>query len=157
MMLMDEFYSHYMYEQDSSSGRPFHTLSSAEFVDDVNKDPICIVNGFTKNWRLRLKVFAADDDFPCVASVTPVWNSANWFEREAFDMYGVIFDGHDDLRRILTDYGFIGHPMRKDFPVSGHVEMRYDAEQKRVVYQPVTIEPREITPRIIREDKYGGL
>lgn len=111
----------------------------------------------TKNWRLRLKVFAADDDFPCVASVTPVWNSANWFEREAFDMYGVIFDGHDDLRRILTDYGFIGHPMRKDFPVSDHVEMRYDAEQKRVVYQPVTIEPREITPRIIREDKYGGL
>ncbi|KQY81086.1 MULTISPECIES: NADH-quinone oxidoreductase subunit C [Roseateles] len=111
----------------------------------------------TKNWRLRLKVFATDDDFPSVASVTPVWSSANWFEREAFDMYGVIFDGHDDLRRILTDYGFIGHPMRKDFPVSGHVEMRYDAEQKRVIYQPVTIEPREITPRIIREDKYGGL
>ena len=111
----------------------------------------------SKNWRLRLKVFATDDDFPVVASVTPVWNSANWFEREAFDMYGIIFEGHDDLRRILTDYGFIGHPMRKDFPVSGHVEMRYDAEQKRVIYQPVTIEPREITPRIIREDKYGGL
>jgi NADH-quinone oxidoreductase subunit C len=111
----------------------------------------------TKNWRLRLKVFAADDDFPCVASVTGVWSAASWFEREAFDMYGVIFEGHNDLRRILTDYGFIGHPMRKDFPVSGHVEMRYDAEQKRVVYQPVTIEPREITPRIIREDKYGGL
>lgn len=111
----------------------------------------------TKNWRLRLKVLATDDDFPCVASVTGVWSSANWFEREAFDMYGVIFDGHADLRRILTDYGFIGHPMRKDFPVSGHVEMRYDAEQKRVVYQPVSIEPREITPRIIREDKYGGL
>ena len=111
----------------------------------------------SKNWRLRLKVFATDDDFPVVASVTPVWNSANWFEREAFDMYGVIFEGHNDLRRILTDYGFIGHPMRKDFPVSGHVEMRYDAEQKRVIYQPVTIEPREITPRIIREDKYGGL
>lgn len=111
----------------------------------------------SKNWRLRLKVFATDDDFPVVASITPVWNSANWFEREAFDMYGVIFDGHNDLRRILTDYGFIGHPMRKDFPVSGHVEMRYDAEQKRVIYQPVTIEPREITPRIIREDKYGGL
>jgi NADH-quinone oxidoreductase subunit C len=111
----------------------------------------------SKNWRLRLKVFATDDDFPTVASITPVWNSANWFEREAFDMYGVIFDGHNDLRRILTDYGFIGHPMRKDFPVSGHVEMRYDAEQKRVIYQPVTIEPREITPRIIREDKYGGL
>ncbi|MFG6431329.1 NADH-quinone oxidoreductase subunit C [Roseateles sp. LYH14W] len=111
----------------------------------------------SKNWRLRLKVFATDDDFPAVASVIGVWSSANWFEREAFDMYGVIFDGHDDLRRILTDYGFIGHPMRKDFPVSGHVEMRYDAEQKRVIYQPVTIEPREITPRIIREDKYGGL
>ena len=111
----------------------------------------------SKNWRLRLKVFATDDDFPVVASVTPVWNSANWFEREAFDMYGIIFEGHNDLRRILTDYGFIGHPMRKDFPVSGHVEMRYDAEQKRVIYQPVTIEPREITPRIIREDKYGGL
>ncbi len=111
----------------------------------------------TKNWRLRLKVFATDDDFPAVASVTDVWSAANWFEREAFDMYGVIFDGHNDLRRILTDYGFIGHPMRKDFPVSGHVEMRYDPEQKRVIYQPVTIEPREITPRIIREDKYGGL
>lgn len=111
----------------------------------------------THNFRLRLKVFATDDDFPCVASVTAVWNSANWFEREAFDMFGIIFDGHNDLRRILTDYGFIGHPMRKDFPVSGHVEMRYDAEQKRVIYQPVTIEPREITPRIIREDKYGGL
>jgi NADH-quinone oxidoreductase subunit C len=111
----------------------------------------------TKNWRLRLKVFATDDDFPAVASVTGVWSSANWFEREAFDLYGVIFDGHSDLRRILTDYGFIGHPMRKDFPVTGHVEMRYDAEQKRVIYQPVSIEPREITPRIIREDKYGGL
>ncbi|WP_457427408.1 NADH-quinone oxidoreductase subunit C [Roseateles sp. P5_E7] len=111
----------------------------------------------SKNWRLRLKVFATDDDFPAVASVTGVWSSADWFEREAFDMYGVIFDGHDDLRRILTDYGFIGHPMRKDFPVSGHVEMRYDAEQKRVIYQPVSIEPREITPRIIREDKYGGI
>ena len=110
-----------------------------------------------KNWRLRLKVFAADDDFPCVAAVTPIWNSANWFEREAFDMYGIIFDGHEDLRRILTDYGFIGHPMRKDFPTSGHVEMRYDAEQKRVIYQPVSIEPREITPRVIREEQYGGL
>ncbi|WP_310460167.1 NADH-quinone oxidoreductase subunit C [Sphaerotilus sp.] len=109
------------------------------------------------NWRLRLKVFAADDDFPVVPAFTPLWSSANWFEREAFDMYGIVFDGHDDLRRILTDYGFIGHPMRKDFPVTGHVEMRYDPEQKRVIYQPVTIEPREITPRIIREDNYGGL
>lgn len=109
------------------------------------------------NWRVRLKVFAPDDDVPVVASLTEVWAGANWFEREAFDMIGMIFEGHEDLRRILTDYGFIGHPLRKDFPVSGHVEMRYDAEQKRVIYQPVTIEPREITPRIIREDNYGGL
>jgi len=110
-----------------------------------------------KNWRLRLKVFAPNDDLPLVASVTPIWNSANWFEREAFDLYGIIFEGHEDLRRLLTDYGFIGHPMRKDFPVSGHVEMRYDPEQKRVIYEPVSIEPREITPRIIREENYGGL
>ena len=109
------------------------------------------------NWRVRLKVYAPDDVVPVVPSVTALWNSANWFEREAFDMYGIIFEGHEDLRRILTDYGFIGHPMRKDFPVSGHVEMRYDAETRRVVYQPVTIEPREITPRVIREDNYGGL
>jgi len=111
----------------------------------------------SKNWRLRLKVFAPDDDLPAVASVNPVWNAANWFEREAFDMFGIIFEGHLDLRRILTDYGFIGHPMRKDFPVMGHVEMRYDAEQARVVYQPVTIEPRENVPRVIREDNYGGM
>jgi NADH-quinone oxidoreductase subunit C len=111
----------------------------------------------SKNWRLRLKVFALDDDFPIVASVNGVWNSANWFEREAFDLYGIVFDGHEDLRRILTDYGFIGHPFRKDFPTTGHVEMRYDEAQKRVIYQPVTIESREITPRIIREDNYGGL
>ena len=110
-----------------------------------------------KNWRLRLKVFCPDDDVPAVASLGEVWSSSNWFEREAFDLYGIIFEGHLDLRRILTDYGFIGHPMRKDFPTSGHVEMRYDPEQKRVIYQPVTIEPREITPRIIREDNYGGL
>ena len=109
------------------------------------------------NQRVRLKVFATDDDFPVLASVTDIWNSANWFEREAFDLFGIVFEGHNDLRRILTDYGFIGHPFRKDFPLSGHVEMRYDAESKRVVYQPVTIEPREITPRIIREDNYGGL
>lgn len=109
------------------------------------------------NQRLRLKVMAPVDDMPLVASVNDIWNSANWFEREAFDLFGIIFEGHDDLRRILTDYGFIGHPFRKDFPMTGHVEMRYDAEQARVVYQPVTIEAREITPRIIREDKYGGL
>jgi NADH-quinone oxidoreductase subunit C len=120
----------------------------------------CVVShllSVSLNWRVRLKVFAPDDDVPVVASLTEVWAAANWFEREAFDMIGVIFDGHIDLRRILTDYGFIGHPLRKDFPVSGHVEMRYDAEKKRVIYQPVTIEPREITPRIIREDNYGGL
>ena len=111
----------------------------------------------THNWRVRLKVFAPDDDVPVVASVTETWAGANWFEREAFDLYGIIFEGHLDLRRILTDYGFIGHPMRKDFPVSGHVEMRYDAEKKRVIYQPVTIEPREITPRVVREEKYGDV
>jgi NADH-quinone oxidoreductase subunit C len=111
----------------------------------------------THNCRLRVRVFATDDDMPIVASVHPIWNSANWFEREAFDLYGIVFEGHEDLRRLLTDYGFIGHPFRKDFPVSGHVEMRYDPEQKRVVYQPVSIEPREITPRIIREDGYGGM
>jgi len=108
------------------------------------------------NQRVRLKVFAPSEDLPIVDSLTGLWASANWFEREAFDLYGIVFEGHPDLRRILTDYGFIGHPFRKDFPLSGHVEMRYDEEQKRVVYQPVTIEPREITPHIIREDNYGG-
>ena len=111
----------------------------------------------TNNWRVRVRVFAPEDDFPVVPSVTTIWNSADWFEREAFDLYGLVFEGHPDLRRILTDYGFIGHPFRKDFPVSGYVEMRYDPVQRRVVYQPVTIEPREITPRVIREDQYGGL
>jgi NADH-quinone oxidoreductase subunit C len=120
----------------------------------------CIVShllSITHNWRLRLKVFAPDDELPAVSSMTAIWSSANWFEREAFDLYGIIFEGHVDLRRILTDYGFIGHPMRKDFPVTGNVEMRYDPERKRVIYQPVTIEPREIVPRVVREDKYGGL
>jgi NADH-quinone oxidoreductase subunit C len=107
------------------------------------------------NWRLRVRVFAPSDDMPVVASVATIWRSANWYEREAFDMYGILFEGHNDLRRILTDYGFIGHPFRKDFPVSGYVEMRYDPEQKRVIYQPVTIEPREIIPRVIREETYG--
>ncbi|MGM3274099.1 NADH-quinone oxidoreductase subunit C [Ralstonia sp. 24A2] len=111
----------------------------------------------TNNWRVRVRVFAPEDDFPVVPSVTTIWSSADWFEREAFDLYGLVFEGHPDLRRILTDYGFIGHPFRKDFPVSGYVEMRYDPVQRRVVYQPVTIEPREITPRVIREDQYGGL
>ena len=109
------------------------------------------------NHRLRVRVFCPDEDFPVLASLTGVWASVNWFEREAFDLFGIVFDGHNDLRRILTDYGFIGHPFRKDFPLSGHVEMRYDAERQRVVYEPVTIEPREVTPRVIREDDYGGL
>jgi NADH-quinone oxidoreductase subunit C len=107
------------------------------------------------NWRLRVRVFAPDDDLPLVASMTDLWSTANWFEREAFDLLGILFDGHNDLRRILTDYGFIGHPFRKDFPITGYVEMRYDAEQKRVIYQPVTIEPRENVPRVIREENYG--
>ena len=111
----------------------------------------------SENQRIRVKVFCPDDELPLVASVVEVWSGANWFEREAFDLYGIVFEGHDDLRRLLTDYGFIGHPFRKDFPVTGHVEMRYDPEQQRVVYQPVTIETRQITPRIIREDGYGGL
>ena len=108
------------------------------------------------NHRLRVRVFASDDDFPVLPSMVDVWPAANWFEREAFDLYGIVFDGHPDLRRLLTDYGFVGHPFRKDFPLSGYVEMRYDPEQKRVIYQPVSIEPREITPRIIREAQYGG-
>jgi NADH-quinone oxidoreductase subunit C len=107
------------------------------------------------NWRVRLRTFAADDDFPVLESVIDVWPSANWYEREAFDLYGIVFTGHPDLRRLLTDYGFVGHPFRKDFPVSGNVEMRYDPDQQRVIYQPVTIEPREIVPRIIREENYA--
>lgn len=107
------------------------------------------------NWRVRVRVFAPDDELPLVPSVTEIWSAANWFEREAFDLLGILFEGHNDLRRILTDYGFIGHPFRKDFPITGYVEMRYDAEQKRVIYQPVTIEPRENVPRVIREENYG--
>lgn len=109
------------------------------------------------NQRLRVKVFAEDDDFPSVDSVVDVWSGANWFEREAFDLFGIVFPGHPDLRRILTDYGFIGHPFRKDFPVSGYVEMRYDPDQQRVIYQPVSIEPREIVPRVVREENYGDV
>jgi NADH-quinone oxidoreductase subunit C len=111
----------------------------------------------TRNWRVRVRAFCSDDEFPVIDSVNTVWSAANWYEREAFDLFGIMFEGHLDLRRILTDYGFIGHPFRKDFPTSGHVEMRYDPEQKRVIYQPVTIEPREITPRIVREEGYGGI
>jgi NADH-quinone oxidoreductase subunit C len=109
----------------------------------------------THNWRLRVRSFCPDDELPIIASVAEVWSTVNWFEREAFDLFGIVFEGHPDLRRILTDYGFVGHPFRKDFPVSGHVEMRYDPEQRRVIYQPVSIEPREIVPRVVREDGYG--
>jgi NADH-quinone oxidoreductase subunit C len=109
------------------------------------------------NQRVRVRVFCGDDEFPEVPTVTDIWTGANWFEREAFDLYGIMFDGHTDLRRILTDYGFVGHPFRKDFPLSGYVEMRYDPDRQRVVYEPVSIEPREVTPRVIREDNYGGL
>ncbi|MDR2240101.1 MAG: NADH-quinone oxidoreductase subunit C [Zoogloeaceae bacterium] len=116
---------------------------------------VCHLTSVTLNWRLRLRAFAPDDAFPVLPSVVDIWNSANWYEREAFDLYGILFEGHPDLRRILSDYGFVGHPFRKDFPISGYVEMRYDPDQRRVVYQPVTIEPRENTPRIIREDSYG--
>lgn len=110
----------------------------------------------SNNWRVRVKIFAGDEDFPVVDSISEIWPGANWFEREAFDLFGIIFTGHPDLRRILCDYGFIGHPFRKDFPLSGNVEMRYDPEQRRVIYQPVSIEPRELTPRIVREENYGG-
>lgn len=129
----------------------------SKFADGPRFAVVSHLLSVSHNWRLRVRVFAVNDDMPVVASVNDLWNSANWFEREAFDLYGIVFEGHLDLRRLLTDYGFVGHPFRKDFPTSGHVEMRYDAEQKRVVYQPVTIEPREITPRIIREDNYGGI
>jgi NADH-quinone oxidoreductase subunit C len=111
----------------------------------------------THNWRVRVRCFAPDDDFPSLPSLVSVWNSVNWFEREAYDLFGIVFPGHPDLRRILTDYGFVGHPFRKDFPIFGYVEMRYDSEQQRVVYQPVSIEPREITPRIVREESYGDV
>jgi NADH-quinone oxidoreductase subunit C len=129
----------------------------SKFTDGPRFAVVSHLLSISHNWRLRLRVFAPNDDMPVVPSVNDVWNSANWFEREAFDLYGIVFEGHLDLRRILTDYGFVGHPFRKDFPTSGYVEMRYDEAQKRVVYQPVSIEPREITPRIIREDNYGGL
>jgi NADH-quinone oxidoreductase subunit C len=111
----------------------------------------------THNVRVRVRVFCSDDDYPVIPTCVDVWPAANWFEREAFDLYGIVFDGHPDLRRILTDYGFIGHPFRKDFPLSGNVEMRYDPEQQRVIYQPVSIEPREVTPRIVRDDSYGEI
>jgi len=131
----------------------------SQYGDGSHEGPRFAVNyhllSLKHNWRVRLRVFAADDGFPVLESVVNVWNCANWYEREAFDLFGIMFTGHPDLRRILTDYGFVGHPFRKDFPLSGNVEMRYDPDQKRVIYQPVTIEPRVITPRIVREDNYA--
>ena len=131
------------YKNDEWSGKLFAAVSNL----------ISISN----NWRLRVRCFAPDDAFPSIPSIISIWNSVTWFEREAFDLYGIVFPGHPDLRRILTDYGFIGHPFRKDFPISGYVEMRYDPDQRRVIYQPVTIEPREVTPRIVREENYGDV
>jgi NADH-quinone oxidoreductase subunit C len=145
------------------------TLAFSEMLDLVGVDyqgydaasqgprfaVVYILLSIEHNWRVRVRVFCPDDDFPALESIIGVWPSANWYEREAFDLYGIVFRGHPDLRRILTDYGFMGHPFRKDFPVTGYVEMRYDPEQKRVIYQPVTIEPREIVPRVTREDVYG--
>ena len=146
-------YSEYKQDSDSMGG----DLGQGRVAGGGRYAIVSHLLSVTLNQRVRLKVFATDDDVPVVDSLTSVWSSVSWFEREAFDLFGIVFEGHDDLRRILTDYGFIGHPFRKDFPTTGHVEMRYDAEKKRVIYQPVTIEPREITPRIIREDNYGGL
>ena len=135
-------------------------LDYSTYKDGSHKGPrfaaVSHLLSISLNQRVRLKVFAPDDSLPVVASLTSIWSSANWFEREAFDLYGLVFEGHNDLRRILTDYGFVGHPFRKDFPTNGYVEMRYDEELKRVVYQPVSIELRENTPRIIREAGYGG-
>jgi len=135
-------------------------LDTSEYKNELNESNrfwvVSHLLSVTLNQRVRVKVCCADDDFPTIPSVVELWSSANWYEREAFDLYGIVFEGHPDLRRILTDYGFVGHPFRKDFPLSGHVEMRYDPELGRVVYQPVTIEPREVTPRIIRESSYGG-
>lgn len=143
------------YGSDVSEGG---TYLKSDLVPDVYPSRFAVVYhllSVTHNVRLRVRVFAADDGLPVLDSVADIWPSANWYEREAFDLYGIIFTGHPDLRRLLTDYGFVGNPFRKDFPLSGHVEMRYDAEQKRVIYQPVSIEPREVTPRIVREEHYG--
>ncbi len=137
----------------SAWGAPTYTEASSKFP---HRFAVVIhLLSLTHNWRMRVRVILPNDEFPVIPSLFSVWPTVNWFEREAFDLYGIVFEGHPDLRRILTDYGFIGHPFRKDFPISGYVEMRYDPEQKRVVYQPVTIEPREIIPRVVREDDYG--
>ncbi|CAM4343562.1 NADH-quinone oxidoreductase subunit C [Bordetella muralis] len=138
-----------------NGSRQLETENTAGGAPSLRYAVVVHLLSVTHNWRLRVRTFAPDDEFPIVTSLLGCWPGVNWFEREAFDLYGIVFEGHPDLRRILTDYGFIGHPFRKDFPLSGNVEMRYDPEQRRVVYQPVTIDPREITPRVVREDSYG--
>ena len=135
---------------DYGDGAGFNQGGGARFAVVVH------LLSVSRNQRVRVRVFCPDDDLPVVASMVEIWPSANWFEREAFDLFGIVFEGHPDLRRILTDYGFIGHPFRKDFPLSGNVEMRYDPTQQRVIYQPVSIEPREIVPRIVRDESYGA-
>ena len=143
------------YGSDVSEGGAYLASDSAASLFSKRFAAVYHLLSVVRNIRLRVRVFAQDDAMPTLSSVIEVWPSANWFEREAFDLYGIIFLGHPDLRRLLTDYGFVGNPFRKDFPLSGHVEMRYDAEQRRVVYQPVTVEPREVTPRIVREENYS--
>jgi NADH-quinone oxidoreductase subunit C len=143
------------YGSDVSQGGAYFRSDDAHEVFPLRFAVVFHLLSVAHNARLRVRVFAEDNGFPMLDSVSGIWPSANWYEREAFDLYGILFTGHPDLRRLLTDYGFIGNPFRKDFPLSGNVEMRYDHEQKRVVYQPVTVEPREITPRIVREEKFG--
>ena len=145
------------YGSDVSEGGAYLKSDTPTFAQPGNNRFAAVYHflSITHNVRVRVRVFAADDDLPVLDSVAEIWPCANWYEREAFDLYGIIFSGHPDLRRLLTDYGFVGNPFRKDFPLSGHVEMRYDAEQQRVIYQPVSIEPREVTPRIVREEHYA--
>jgi len=147
------------YGSDVSEGGAYFSSDDMPDSDGAHPSRFAVVYqllSVTHNRRLRVRVYAVEDDFPLLPSVIDIWPSANWYEREAFDLYGIVFTGHPDLRRILTDYGFVGNPFRKDFPLSGHVEMRYDPEQQRVVYQPVSIEPREVTPRIVREENYAS-
>jgi len=147
------------YGSDVSEGGAYFASDNMPVAPDAHATRFAVVYNLlsvTHNARLRVRIYAVEDDFPVLPSVVDIWPCANWYEREAFDLFGIVFTGHPDLRRILTDYGFVGNPFRKDFPLSGHVEMRYDPEQQRVIYQPVSIGPREVTPRIVREENYAG-
>ena len=147
------------YGSDVSEGGAYFARDDVAGAASIHPSRFAVVYhllSVTYNTRLRVRIYAEEDDFPVLASVIDIWPAANWYEREAFDLYGIVFTGHPDLRRILTDYGFVGNPFRKDFPLSGTVEMRYDPEQQRVIYQPVSIEPREVTPRIVREENYAN-